>query len=255
MRTDITCALGGVSLHELDSRIFVENIKETPNTGIETAKRSGYGTFPMAEPERISLVITVTVYVKERDRTARQAVIDAIKGWCGQGWFTKSTKPGKRIYVFCTKMPEEEAFDVSSRMEIEFTAYGEAYWQNTNPSFVVPYDAVSSGNATLKTSGTQDCFLEATITPSGGTLTSVSISVGNQRLELTGLSVANETQLRIYYDEMHILRIVNGSTSLISKKTADSSDDILLPPNASSTISFTFNTNCYYQFMARGLWK
>ena len=254
MRTDITCALGGVSLHELDSRIYVEDIKEDPNDTMETVSRAGYGTFPLTSPERDSLVIKVTGYVKERDRTAREAVYQKILGWCTNGWFTKNTRPGQRIYVYCTKPPGTETYE-SARLEIEFTAYGEAYWQDTTPVSVSSSSAVSSATVTLHPNGTRECFLEADITPSGGTLTSVSISVGSQVIELSGLSTAAGTVLKIDYTVDHILRIRSGSSSVLKRRTADSSDEIILEPGADNTVELEFNTACNYTIKARSLWR
>lgn len=255
MRTDITCALDGVSLHDLDSRIYVENIKEEPTDKMETANRSGYGAFPLTDTHRDSLPIKVTCFVKERDRMERDAVFQKVRGWCKQGWFTKNTRPNQRLYVFCTKPPSTEAFDLTARMEIEFTAYGEAYWQEISPLSVSSSSAASSGTHTIKPNGTQECFLEADITPAGGALTSVTITVGTQVLALTGLSVAQGTTLNVYYDELHILHITAGSTSLLSKRTQDSVDDIVLSAGQNNTVVLSFNTICTYTIKARGLWK
>ena len=255
MRTDIACAMNGVSLHDLDSRIYVENIKEEPSDQMETANRSGYGVFPLTDTHRDSLLIKITCFVKERDRTAREAVFQKILGWCKQGWFTKNTRPGQRLYVFCTKPPSTEAFDLTARMEIEFTAYGEAYWQEITPLSVSVTTAVNSGTHIIKPNGTQECFLEADIKPVGGALTSVTITVGTQTLALTGLSVAQNSTLKVYYDELHILHITVGSTSLLSKRTPASVDDIVLTAGQNNTVVLSFNTTCTYTIKARGLWK
>lgn len=255
MRTDITCALGGVSLHELDSRIYVEDIKEDPNYTMETVSRAGYGTFPLTNPERDSLVIKVIGYVKERDRTAREAVYQKILGWCTNGWFTKNTRPGQRIYVYCTKPPGTETYK-SARLEIEFTAYGEAsYWQDVTPVQVSSSSAVSSATVSITPSGTQECFLEAEIAPSSGTLTSVSITARGRTIALTGLSVTQSAPLLIFYDELHILHIESDGTSLLSKRSAASADDILLKAGQSNSVSLTFGRACTYTIKARGLWK
>ena len=255
MRTDITCALGGVSLHELDSRIYVEDIKEDTAIDMQTSNRARYGLFPLTNPEHQSLTITVTAFVKEKNRVDRMAVIQKIRGWAGQGWLTTSDRPGLRLYVFCTKINSVESFDITNRIEIEFSAYGEAYWQETSPVTVSVSSAVSSDIKSITPRGTQDCFLEAQITPSGGTLTSVSISVGSQTLALSGLSVASGETLKISYDELHLLSIKKGSTSYLSKRTAASVDDINLSAGVANSVSLTFDTACTYTLTARGLWK
>lgn len=254
MREDITCALGGVNLHGLDSRIYVEDIKETVNDKMETATRAGYGTFPLTEPERDSLVITVTCFVKEKSRAAREAVYQKIRGWATKGWFTKSTLPGQRIYVYCTKPPDTETFE-NARLEIEFTAYGEAYWQDATPVEVASSSAVTSASVVIHPNGTKDCFLEAEIKPSGGTLTDVSISVGSQLIELAGLSTASGTILLISYNALHVLQIKSGSTSVLKRRTPASSDEIILEAGADNTVELAFNTACTYKIKARSLWR
>ena len=182
-------------------------------------------------------------------------VFQKVRGWATQGWFTMNTRPGQQLYVFCTKPPAFETFDLTARMEIEFSAYGEAYWQDITPVHVKVTSAVSSASASITPSGTQDCFLEAEIAPSSGTLTSVTITVGSQTLALSGLSVTKTAPLKIYYDELHILHIESGSSSLLSKRSAESADDIILVHGQSNTVSLTFSRACTYTIKARGLWK
>ena len=255
MRTDITCALNGPGLADLDSRIYVEDISEEVNIDQETIQRAHYGLFPLNNPGRGSIKIKVKFMIKERNRTERMTVIQKVRGWATQGWFTMNTRPGQQLYVFCTKPPAFETFDLTARMEIEFTAYGEAFWQDITPVQVKVTSAVSSATASITPNGTQECFLEAEIAPSSGTLTSVTITVGTQTLALSGLSVTKTTPLKIYYDELHLLHIVSGSTSLLNKRSAASSDDILLVPNQSNSVGLTFSRACTYTIKARGLWK
>ena len=255
MRTDITCALNGPGLADLDSRIYVEDITEDVNTDLETMQRAPYGLFPMNNPGRGSITIKVKFMIKERNRTERMAVFQKVRGWATQGWFTMNTRPGQQLYVFCTKPPAFETFDLAARMDIEFTAYGEAFWQDITPVSVSVTSAVSSATASITPKGTQECFLEAEIKPSSGTLTSVTITVGTQTFTLSDLSVTKTTPLKIYYDELHLLHIESGSTSLLNKRSAASSDDILLVPNQSNSVSLTFSRACTYTIKARGLWR
>ena len=255
MRTDITCALDGIGLQDLDEHIYVEDVTEETNVDQETAKRPGYGLLPLTDPGNESKSISVKLLVKQKNRIARMAIIQKVKGWASQGWFTSNMFPGLRIYVFCEQPPKVTVFEWTARLEIKFTAYGEAYWQDATPMTKASSSAVSSATVTIKPNGNRKCFLEADIAPSSGTLTSVTIVQGSQRLELTGLSVTSSAPLRIYYDELHILRIVSGSTSLLSKRSGDSSDDILLAPGVDNSISLTFSRACTYTLRARGLWQ
>lgn len=255
MRTDITCTLNGAGLTDLDSRIYIDDITEEVAVSPETIQRAHYGLFLLKEPGRESVTVKVKFMIKEKDRTNRMGVIQAIRGWARAGWFTMNTRPGQQLYVFCTKPPALETFDWKGRMEIEFTAYGEAFWQDVTPVQVSSSSAVSSATVSITPSGTQECFLEAEIAPSSGTLASVSITAGGRTIALTGLSVTQSAPLLIYYDELHILHIESGGTSLLSKRSADSADDILLAAGQSNSVSLTFGRACTYTIKARGLWK
>ena len=108
MRTDITCTLNGAGLTDLDSRIYIEDITEEVTVSQETIQRAHYGMFPMNNPGRESIAVKVKFMIKEKDRTNRMSVIQAIRGWAREGWFTMNTRPGQQLYVFCTKPPAIE---------------------------------------------------------------------------------------------------------------------------------------------------
>lgn len=255
MRTLMTCALGGIGLLDLDDRIYIEDIQEEVSIDQETAKRAAYGMFPLNNPEHQSITVTVTFMIKERDRAARMAVIQKVRGWATKGWLTTNLRTNQQLYVYCTQPPANETFDWTARMEIVFSAYGEAYWQEIVPLAVSSTSAVSSATRTITPNGTQDCFLEAEIRPSSGTLTSVSIAVGAQTMTLSGLSVTNTAPLLIYYDERHLLHIESGGVSLLSKRSASSPDDIILTAGQTNTVILTLSRACTYTIKARGLWR
>lgn len=255
MRTDITCALNGIGLDELDSRIYVEDIKESTKVAQDTMQRAYGGLFPLNEPGRESTVITVQFMMKIRDRAERSEVIQRIRGWAAQGWFTMNTRPGQRIWVYCTKEAEYGAFDRSARCEIEFTAYGEACWQNITPVSVSGTAAVGTTTAEITPDGTRKAYLEAEITPPSGTLTAVSVSIGGKSITLNGLSVTNAAPLVIRYDELQILHIESGGVSQLSKRSAASADDLMLEAGQKNTVTLTVDRACAYAIRARGLWK
>ena len=255
MRTEITCSLNDIGVQDLNDRIYVEDIKEEPKVSMETANRAGFGLFPMTKPYREELTIKVTLYVKDRNRLRRQDIFDKIMGWCGEGWFRRNTRPEQRIYVFCTKYPTLETFSLSSRLEIEFSAYGFPYWQDINPVRVSSSSAAQNATATIRPNGTKDTFLEAEITPGSGTLTSVTITKGTQSITLSGLAATPQAPLQIYYDDLHLLHIEIGGVSQLSKRTAASVDDIILKAGVDNEISLAFSTACSYTVKARGLWK
>lgn len=254
MRTDFTCAIDGVILQNLDDRIYVEDVREEATVNNETAKRPGHGLILLHDPGRDSLDIKVTVFVKERDWTARMDVLQKVFKWASKGWFTYDHRPGQRIYVVCTKLPAVQTYDRKARFEISFAAYGEACWQAVVPTVISADAATMDETITIKPNGTRDCFLEAEFTPVDGALTSAELTAGAQTIALAGSLAENGETVRMYYDEMHYLRIERGNTSLADKRTAASSDHILLKARQDNTVHLAFNGMCSCTLTARGLY-
>ena len=255
MRDLMTCALGGIGLLDLDDHIYIEDIKEEITTDQETAKRAAYGLFPLTEPMHESITVTVTFMVKERNRAARDAIIRKVRGWAKKGWLTTNLRPDQQLYVYCTQPPPSEAFDWTARMDIVFTGCGEAYWQDIVPLTVSSSSASVSGTRIITPNGTHDCFLEVEIRPSGGTLTSVNITVGAQVMQLSGLSIVDGSALQIYYDERHLLHIESNGVSMMNKRLGTSADDIILTAGQPNTVLLQFNRICNYTIKVRGLWE
>lgn len=255
MRHELTCSLNDIGVQDLNDRIYVEDIQEEPKVSMETETRAGLGLFPMGKPIREELTIKVTLYVKDRNRLRRQDIFDKILGWCGEGWFRRNTRPDQRIYVFCTKFPTIETFNRSSRLEIEFSAYGYPYWQDINPVRVSSSTAVRDATIAIRPNGTKDTFFEAEIAPATGTLTDVILTCGSQTITLTGLSATTAAPLMIYYDELSLLHIEVGGVSQLSKRTPASADEIILTAGVSNDVELHFSTVCTYTIKARGRWK
>ena len=255
MRTDFTVSLNDVNIIDIDESIYVEDIKEDPKVNVQTENRLSYGQFVINEPERESLDIVIELKVKQVDRLARQRIFSAIKGWAKSGWLRTNLHDNQRIYVVCTKPPSHKMYSRSETMEITFTAYNEAYWQEISP--VVLTLTGSSASGTIKPRGTRKCFLEAEITnTSGGTLSYVTITSGFQKLSFTGLSIPNNGKLMIYYDEQHLLRAdASGSGSgQMSHLTDDSDDHIIMQANVTSSVSFSASGSCSAKIIARGMY-
>lgn len=256
MRTEITCSLNDIGVQDLNDRIYVEDIKEEPKVSNETANRAGFGLFPMTKPYREELTITVTLYVKDRNRLRRRDIFDRILDWCEDGgWLRTNIRPGQRIYVHCTKMPSIEAYNLSSRLEAEFSAYGFPYWQDIAPVQVASSSAVRDAAIIIRPNGTKDTFLEAEIAPATGTLTDVILMCGTQSIVLSGLAATTAAPLMIYYDELSLQHIEVGGVSQLSKRTPASADDIILTAGVSNDVELHFSTVCTYTIKARGRWK
>ena len=254
-RTQITVVLGGKSLASVDERIYVENITESVTSRHDTLARMPYGLFALNNPYRESLTLTVTFMIKEKDQQERLSVIQAVRAWAVNGYLTTNMRPSQRIYVYCTRPPDYEVFDWTARMEIQFTAVF-PYWEASATK-----SASSTGTdltLSITPDGTQDCYLQFQIRPntSSTTLTSVTVTANGYTMTLGGLSVTySGSYLTLSYDSQYIQSIKVGSTVVLNKRTASSSDDIILRAGQANSVRVQTNISCYVLLTARGLYK
>lgn len=247
-------ALGGVDLAGLDEKIYVEDIREEPETAMETAPRIGGGLF-LTYLRRNSLKIVVKFMIKTRRRDERIDIIQKVFAWATEGYLTVSYRPGKRIYTRCTELPKVETWDWTQRLEVAFTAFGDAYWEDENPVSVSVSAAISS-EANLFVPGNVDTYLEADITnESSSTMTILIIGGPNDQMMFTGIDVPAGHVITMTYDSSHILIIKTGSTSLLPYRAAYSSDDIILTANSTNQINLLANAECSAVFTARGMYR
>lgn len=251
-RQIMACTLNGADFSGIDEKLYIEDIQEVTTLSVETDKRPGHGRTLLNAPAHDTIQIKLRFMVKERDREARMSIISAIQAWAVAGWLTVSYRSMQRIFVYPTEFPPVTAWQWTNRLEITFTAFGEAYWQDIAP--VTASGTGASGTASLTPLGTDTCYLEAEITPSAA-LTSAVLTVNGRTITLSGISVASGKTLTIHYDTDHRLCIDADGVSLLAYRTGDSADDLLLIPKQANEITFTFSASCAYEFQARGIWR
>lgn len=246
--------LNGISLTDAHPSILLQHISEgAAELDVSTADRTGA---PGAFVHGLRLKrrqITVEFAVRERlDFAKRAEAVSAAAAWAmGGGWLTLSSRPGQRIFVQPSQLPDvgrlrEWTRDIALVLEAQWWPL----WTDTIPVRKRAAD-VSDAAITLGVSGTWPTNLEAEIVPKNGTLTTLTLTVdGAQPMTLAGLSVANDVPLTIRWDARHLLRIESGGTGLLSKRTGS---DLPLAPGVRS-IGFSADVACDVDLMARGCW-
>ena len=73
-------------------------------------------------------------------------------------------------------------------------------------------------------------------------------------MAFSGLSLGAGKTLKIYYDENWILRAEVDGASVLAKRTADSADDLILPPGKATTVTIEASHAVSVTLKARGLW-
>ncbi len=248
-------ALNSQSLMALDERIYLVDIEEKFKTTLDTQTRAGYGRMISSNygPDNVS--ITLIIMVKESDRNERGRLISIINGWATFGWLTLSTRTGQRIYAHCTKKADYAAFEWSETVELTFTAYNVAFWQDIVPQQVISA-SVTDGSAEIWPMGQMPCYLEADVLNSGsGTVNLVQIAANGKMLRFENLGLAPGKTLKIYYDDMHFLRAEIDGVGKLSCRVANSDDDVRLKPRERNQVNLYANSAIKATIYARGLYN
>ncbi len=248
--------LNGISIRDKDPRIIVTGIAESPPKEKTEAASLGYthGT-RLVKTVRQELSVAVTIVIKETDMRKRDAVYEVIRKWGrASGYLTISAREGQRLYI------EEMGIKASGKKWTEtitlvFTAYARPFWENVAAYGASIGTAALNGTAKLFAPGNADeCTVDAEITAVGGTLTTLTVTVGGSSMSFAGLGIAAGGKLTISHTATGILTIKSGETSLLAKRTAASDDDLIAAPGASNDVGFDGNATCTATFRTRGRW-
>lgn len=258
MRYLLGVKLNGIDLAGLDGKIYVEDIIEEPASALEASPMLGGGQFCHGIT-RDSMKITVKVMIKARRRDERADIIGKIFGWAAEGYLAVSYRPGKRIYARCTELPKTEAWDWTQRLEIVFTAFGMACWEDTEYASVTVTGSTQA-RTSFRPKGTLDCRLEAEVTNvSEENVTSLKLFCPQGYIELDGIEVAPGGKVTFGYDKYGILFIECDGESLLPFRTAESADELVLKrsenPNHIELCRCVTDQSCTTVFKARWLYR
>ena len=247
--------VNGVALTSAVPRAIIRDIHfDAAESDLSTGDRPGQYGQTVLGLHRKSLHVGVEFVIRELfDLAARSAAQEAAAAWAQDGRLQVSNKPGRYLQMRCTGAPSLlAARDYTAVLRADFTAFAVPYWQDL--------DTVSlsltgtGGNGTLRPLGTYGPQrLAVTVTPSGGTLTALTLTAGSTSMSFSGLSVAAGTPLILRYDEEDRLTITAGGAGQLSHRSG--SDDLLVTPQQANALAFTANTGCTVKFEARGLYK
>lgn len=247
--------INGVSLVDAVPSAIISNVYEDdPENDLVTGERPGYPGQRVISRKRTRLTVKIEVVLRiVHDLAARATALQAINAWAQDGILELSNRPNQRLQMIVAKRPSLNTDrNYTQAMTVELAAIAIPYWEASETNKATATG--TTGSVTLTPSGTVDrlplCF---TVKP-GASLTSFSATVHGQTISLSGLSVAANTLLKLYYDADGLQWITSNGTSVISKRSAASADDLWVYPNQDNTIAYTASTSSEVTFEARGLW-
>lgn len=253
MKSRMQVYLNGKGLHEIDEKIVVLDVTYASPSSNVSAQSNGHRDGSYVSSIRFDdAQLTVSVEIHEYNMARRQRLLQLVAAWAlPGGWLTVSDRPGQKIFVRCSNPPTlGSAFRWTERVEIPLGAYEFPYWQDDEPK-TATLTGTSAEGSMLVPGIASPCYFEAEVTPTG-TLTSLTLGVGNSSIELSDISATDPVV--ISYDERHILSIVSGAVSLLDKRTAASSDDLTADAGTQAQLTLTANVSCTAVFKAKGVY-
>ena len=249
--------LDGAPLSSIAEEIYIRDIRHTPASPQDTV--SAYGgrdggllTRRYIGSAEVTIAFEIHAYGIER----RQEICDLINAWALKGgYLTTNDKPDKRLNVVCSQPPAiESALKWTDEVSLKFTAYALPYWEDLKPKKLTLTGTSASGS--LKVNGYADrAYVTANVKVTGSSnLTTLTLTAGNTTITLDSLNLAQNSVIRLVYDDRHILSLLAGNTRISPKRTPESDDDLRLETGQNNTVTISANTAVQADFEARGLY-
>ena len=245
--------MDGVALSTLGSILIQQVHEDAPTLEITEGDRPGrYGTLLLTR-KRQALKVTIETALRERfDLALRSRLLEALAVWAQGSILELSNHPERQLHVKCTGEPTLGTVrDYTENIRMEFTAHAVPYWEDKVSSGIALSGSSKSG--TLLIPGTVPAPVCMTVKPTGGALTSFTVTVAGQQIALTGLNVPQNGILTFSRDKRDDMTIAYNSVSQLSKRSAASADDLMAAPG-NAAVSFTANTASTVTFSVRGRW-
>lgn len=260
MRTRYEVCLDGKPLSAVDRRVMVLDVTELPpETESALVRRAGRDGCLMQDIRRVCLAVRVEIEVHEREPMRRSQVLGRVAAWAQGRVLTVDTRPGQRLRVRCTSLPEASALRWTQRLSMTFTACETPWWEDLTPSRVLAR-MTTDATATLHLAGDAPAPLEAVVgnvSASGEPFDTLTIRCGGQELRFVRLGLAAGEKLCIGHDDADRLTLTiegaDGTRSAMANRTPESSDEIWLRPGANGLV-LTCGRACDWNVWGRGRW-
>lgn len=250
--------INGQGLQDIDDTVFIIDISESaPDEDKQTATTAAPGSILLFRPRR-ALSVTITFCVLEYDVTRRKQIVDEIRALCAAGgWLEINERPNQRLWVVYDVLPTVSSSQRwTENLTVSFIAYSAPYWQQKTATKTSITVATTYGIVSIRPVGNaKETPLQAQITPSAETANYVKIVLDDKNtVVFDSVSLAVGKQLIISHDEYgRFLASIDG-VSVLSKRTADSNDDLIVPSGESTKILLQCDKACTATFSAYGRW-
>lgn len=254
MITRYRAALNGKHLDAIDKNICILDIQyATPEYSVNMETAAGREGADIKERKRQKVSVTITFEVHIYNTATRNAVAQKIKTWAnGGGTLTTNDREGQSLHnIVCDQLPEIESVkNWTDPVTMVLSAYQFPYWEDDDLTTLTISGTNTSG--TLKLPGNAgNVNAIATITANAA-VTWFEVTVASTKIYVTA-NVAKNDVVNINYSKGY-LTIKNGSTSLLGKRSAASSDELQAASGKNNTVKLRASAKMTAKVQARGAW-
>lgn len=197
--------------------------------------------------------INIAFVIREYNTRQRQQVLQDVIKWArGGGWLKTSDRIGQKIYVRVSQFPAiASVMRWTDNLTLEFIASDYPFWVAERPeTAILTLSSSSYTSGQLYLPGAWKSYVEAKIT-AAASITGFTVRCGDTFIAFSGLSLSSGDVITISYtDDHHILEIKKGTDSILDKRTAASTDDVIAMPGRNN-ISFSGNGDATCEFKVR----
>lgn len=245
--------LNNVSLSSVNDNLLIIDVAYQTESSTEQMRIANRDGARLSDRYRSANSVTVTFELHEYDIVKRQSALQDVIAWARNGGVLKiNDRKNQSLRVVCDALPNISVRNWTEALTITFSAYAYPYWQNTSATVATLVGKNTSGS--LKLDGTAPkAYVDVSVTTTAK-LTSLTVKVGDTSISLSDLNIAANKTITFSYSSSMVLSIKCGSDSLLSKRTAKSSDDLVAVCGATNTIKITASSNVTATFSAKGAW-
>lgn len=247
-------SLNDLPMSEIDPNLLVLDVSYAdPSYSIDSTQVGGRDGSVILNESKENASVTITFELHIYSIAERQRVCQLVNAWAKDGGILRiNDRPEQRLNCVCTKKATvSSAKSWTDPISITFAGYKTPYWEDETPSAITLSGRTASGNLFIPGNGKESYISCSVVTR--GTLTAIRLNAGSSFIELTGISIPNNGTLTIDYLD-GVLRIRQGNTSLLNKRTGASSDDLRASCGENCTVSVVANASVAATFSARGCW-
>lgn len=247
--------LDGIALSSISPKIYITNVNESePRVRMTTDDNAKYIGSRLRTRRVTEREVEVIYMVRERDVLRRAQILDDVSAWVHDGRLTVNYRENMFLPVYFASIPTPaSSLDWTDELSLLFTAYS-PYWRS-----LYPVRTSADLTANMKTdvnfypTGNCETFLEFSIENTAASmLNTLTVETGGRKFEFEGLGLTNGQTLEVSYGDNEILKITANGASALSKRTADSDDDLLLQPRAQNIVSIISDVAATIYLQARG---